>query len=428
MHDLSLNIEHITRVEGHGNLVINIKEGKIEELRLDIVESPRFFEAMILGRTFNEAAWITSRICGICAVSHTSCSLKALETALGVTPSEQTILLRKTIYNAEIIQSHVLHLYFLAIPDFFGVGSVFGLLPDKKEIVARGMRLKGLANDICAVIGGRHVHPCSMIVGGFTKLPDKKELKRCKDRLEALRPDVVETIELFKGLKIPSFERQTEYLSLSHSNEYAFYDGSITSSDGGTVEPSRYLEKVKEFIVSHSTAKHAKSKRDSYMVGALARFNNNHRQLHPRAKDAAQYLGLKAPCYNPFMNNLAQVVETVHCFEDSVELIDKILSNGLEQEKVEIKPKAGSGVGAVEAPRGTLYHEHTLDDNGCVTYGNYIIPTAQNLANIEKDLEALVPAILNKSKGEITNTVEMLVRAYDPCISCATHLMKVRFV
>lgn len=428
MHDLSLNIEHITRVEGHGNLVINIKKGKIEELRLDIVESPRFFEAMILGRTFSDVAHITSRICGICAVSHTSCSLKALETALGVTLSEQTILLRKIIYNAEVIQSHVLHLYFLVVPDFFGVGSVFGLLPDKKEIVARGMRLKSLANDICALIGGRHVHPCSMVVGGFASLPDKKALKLCKERLEALMPDIDATVNFFKGLKIPDFERETEYLSLSHQNEYAFYDGSITSSDGGTIEPSRYLEKIKEYIVSHSTAKHAKSKRASYMVGALARFNNNHKQLHPKAKDAAQHLGLKAACYNSFMNNLAQVVETVHCFEDTIVLMDKILSTGLEQEKVEIKPKAGNGVGAVEAPRGTLYHEHSLDENGCVTYGNYIIPTAQNLANIEKDIEALVPEILDRSKDEITNTVEMLVRAYDPCISCATHLMKVRFV
>jgi coenzyme F420-reducing hydrogenase alpha subunit len=181
-------------------------------------------------------------------------------------------------------------------------------------------------------------------------------------------------------------------------------------------------------MVTHSTSKHAKSGRDSYMVGALARFNNNHEQLHPRAREVADELGLKHPCYNPYMNNVAQVVETVHCFEDSINLIDELLSNGIEEEKAELTPKTGRGVGATEAPRGTLYHEHKIDDDGKITYANYIIPTGQNLANIENDLRSLVPGILHKERDDIIMDIEMLVRAYDPCISCATHLMKVKFV
>lgn len=429
MHDYHLHLEHITRVEGHGNIVINIKKGQIEELRLDIVESPRFFEAMILGRAYDEVAHITSRICGICAVSHTTSSLKAIEDALGIVPSRQTIRLRKIMFNAEYIQSHILHLYFLAAPDFFGAGSVFEMLPDHKEIVSRGMRLKRTANELCALIGGRHVHPCSMVLGGFTSLPEDKDILSFKDRLIQARPDVEATVELFRGLKTPEFERQTEYLSITHPDEYALYDGPITSSvNGNATQPRKYLERVKEYIVSHSTAKHARSSTEPYRVGALARFNNNYRHLHPRAREAADYLGIKPPCHNPYKNNQAQVVETVHCLENSIKLMDELLEEGINEEKLEISPREGKGVGITEAPRGTLFHEHHLDEKGTVTSGNYIIPTAQNLANIERDLLKLVPEILDRPREEITLSVEMLVRSYDPCISCASHLMDVRFM
>ncbi|HHT9120987.1 MAG TPA: Ni/Fe hydrogenase subunit alpha [Candidatus Hypogeohydataceae bacterium YC41] len=428
MHDYHLHLEHITRVEGHGNVVINIKKGQIEELRLDIVESPRFFEAMVLGRNWDEVAHITSRICGICAVTHTTTSLKAIEEALGVIPSEQTIRLRKLMLHGEYIQSHILHLYFLAAPDFFGAKSVFGMLPDHKEIVARGMRLKKMANELCALIGGRHVHPCSMVVGGFTAIPEPEKLQGFRERLVNARPDMEATVELFKRLNTPDFQREVEYISITHPNEYAFYDGRIKSSLNGTTQPSNYLDRVKEYIVPHSTAKHARSTGETYRVGALARVHNNYEKLHPKAKEAAQYLGVKPPCHNPFMNNQAQVVEGVYCLEDGIKIIDALLKDGLKEEKLEIKPREGRGVGVTEAPRGTLFHEHRLDNKGIVTYGNYIIPTAQNLANIERDLWKLVPEILDKPKEEITMSVEMLVRSYDPCISCASHLMEVRFV
>lgn len=428
MHDFHVGIEHITRVEGHGNIIIDVKEGKIRELRMDIVESPRFFEAMALGRTYKEVAHITSRICGICAVTHTTTSIKAIESALGFEPSTQTIKLRKLLLNAEFIQSHILHVYFLTAPDFFRVGSVFGMVKDNKETVLRGMRLKTLANELCALVGGRHVHPITLKIGCFSKNPEPKDLAAFKKKIEGSRRDMEETIKFFKNLKTPEFERETEYISLTSPDEYALYDGNIKSSDKGEVEPSDYLDTVKEFMVTHSTAKHARSNRDSYMVGALARFNNNYEQLHPKAKEVAEEMGLRHPCYNPYMNNIAQVVETVHCVEDSIRLIDELISGDLKDEKLELTPGAGHGVGATEAPRGTLYHEHKLDENGKITYANYIIPTGQNLANIENDLKALVPAILNQPKDDIILNIEMLVRAYDPCISCATHLMKVKFI
>jgi coenzyme F420-reducing hydrogenase alpha subunit len=302
------------------------------------------------------------------------------------------------------------------------------MVKDNKEIVLRGMRIKTLANELCALVGGRHIHPITLKIGCFSKNPESKDLAAFKKKIEDLWPDIEETVKFFKSLKTPEFERETEYISLTNPEEYALYDGNIKSSDSGEVEPSDYLDKVKEFMVAHSTSKHAKSNRDSYMVGALARFNNNYDQLHPKAKEVAEELGLKRPCYNSYMNNVAQVVETVHCFEDSIRLIDDLISGGLTDEKTELTPKAGHGVGATEAPRGTLYHEHKLDNNGKITYANYIIPTGQNLANIQNDLRALVPNILDQPRDDIILNIEMLVRAYDPCISCATHLMKVKFI
>ncbi len=428
MHDFHVGIEHITRVEGHGNIIIDVKEGKIRELRMDIVESPRFFEAMALGRTYKEVAHITSRICGICAVTHTTTSIKAIESALGFEPSTQTIKLRKLLLNAEFIQSHILHVYFLTAPDFFRVGSVFGMVKDNKEAVLRGMRLKTLANDLCALVGGRHIHPITLKIGSFSKNPKLNDLEAFKKRIEDSRDEMDETIKFFKDLQTPEFERETEYISLTNPDEYALYDGNIKSSDNGDTAPADYLGRVKEYIAPHSTSKHARSNGNSYMVGALARFNNNYEQLHTKAKDAAKEMGLRCPCYNPYMNNIVQVVETVHCFEDSIRLIDDLISSGLKDEKTELIPKAGHGVGATEAPRGTLYHEHKIDENGKITYANYIIPTGQNLANIENDLKALVPNILDREKDDIILGIEMLVRAYDPCISCAAHLMKVGFV
>jgi len=429
MHDFNVDINHITRVEGHGNIIIDVKGGDIKELRLDIIESPRFFEAMALRRSYKEIAHITSRICGICAVTHTTTSIKAIESALGFEPSTQTIRLRRLLLNAEFIQSHILHVYFLTAPDFFRVGSVFGMIKDNKDDVLRGMRLKSLANDLCALVGGRHIHPITLKVGCFSKSPELKDLEAFKTRIENARHDIDVTVKFFKNLKAPEFERETEYISLTSPDEYALYGGNIKSSDhNGETAPVDYLDRIKEFIVPHSTAKHAKSNRNSYMVGALARFNNNYEQLHPKAKEAAEEMGLKHPCYNPYMNNIAQVVETVHCFENSINLIDDLISDGLSDEKVELLPKEGRGVGATEAPRGTLYHEHKMDDNGKITYANYVIPTAQNLANIENDLRSLIPQVLSKKKEEIILNVEMLVRAYDPCISCSSHLMKVKFV
>jgi len=428
MKNISVNVDHVTRVEGHGNIVVNVKEGKIEECKWEVVEAPRFFEAFVRGRSYLEVAHITSRICGICSIGHTLASLQATEAALGVKISEQTRLLRRILIQGENLQSHVLHAYFLAAPDFVGAPSVFPLVKTHPQVVVRALRMKKLANDLCDVFGGRTVHPITPTVNGFTKLPEIKEVKDIRKQLVDASPDLEATLGLFKTLKMPAFQRETEYISLKSKEEYALYDGVIASTDAGTTPVENYRNWTNEYLVPHSTAKYAKNVRDSYMVGALARFNNNHDQLSPRAKKAAAELGLKAPCYNPFMNTVAQVVEAVHAVDESIRLIDEVLDKGLKEEDRRILLKAGKGVGSVDVPRGILFHDYTYDKNGICREANCIIPTNQNHANIQKDMEALLPQILNQPQDEIRLKLEMLVRAYDPCISCSTHLLKVKFV
>ena len=422
--DLNIDVHHLARVEGHGNIKVSVRDGVLEEVKFEIPESPRFFEAMLRGRSYAEASHITSRVCGICAVGHATTSLKATEAALGVQPSEQTVLLRKVIFDGEMIESHVLHVYFLAAPDALGVGSVIPLATTHPEVVKRALRLKKLGNDLSGVLVGRKIHPISMIVNGFTHLPTVRELRELRQRLLDAIPDLQASVELFQTLRLPEFERETEYLALRCSDGYAFYDGDIVSTDGGVTPVSQYRTVVREKVVPHSTAKHCWSSRGSYMVGALARFNNNSAQLRPLASKAAEDLGLKAPCYNPFLNTVAQLVETVEAVEDGIESIDKLLERGIGEEDTRVEVRAGLGAGATEVPRGTLYHEYELDAKGLIVGANLIIPTGQNMANIEADMRALVPTLLDRPKPEIELTLEMLVRAYDPCISCSVHLVE----
>ncbi len=427
MTQVNINVHQVTRLEGHGNIVLNATDGKINELRWEIPESPRFFEAMLRGRYYEDVPYIASRICGICSIAHSTASIQATEAAFGIQLSKQSWLLRKLLYDAEYLESHVLHAYFLAAPDFLGVGSAFPLVNTHKEAVLRALRLKTLAYNLAELLVGRKTHPLSLVVGGFAKLPELSELKAIKVRLQDAIADLDATVELFKTLSssIPDFTRETEYIALKDPKEYALISGQIASSDAGITPLDKYLGVTNEFCVPHSTAKYTKNKRDSYMVGALSRFNLNHDQLLPRAKKAAKELGLKAPCYNPFMITVAQVVEAVHAAEDSINIIDEILNTGLKPESNTVKVRAGRGVGAVEAPRGILFHDYTYDKDGYLTKANCIIPTNQNHNNIQKDMEALVPKILNKPEKEIQLTLEMLVRAYDPCVSCSTHMIKV---
>jgi sulfhydrogenase subunit alpha len=426
--NLKVDVHHITRVEGHGNIVVDVKNGELKQCELQIVETPRFFEAMLRGRPYLESSHITSRICGICAVGHATASLRATEKALGVVPTPQTVMLRKLSFHGEILDSHILHAYMLVAPDCLGVGSVIPLAKSAPDVVLRALRMKKLSGDLCKAICGRHTHPIAMTVGGFTHYPTSDELYALRERLEAIRPDVDATVELFQTLELPSFERDTEYVALHDDDEYCFIDGVIASTDGGTWAIEDYRAVTNEMIVPHSSAKHTHNQRDSYMVGALARFNVNYNQLNPKAKAAAIALGIKPKCTNPYMNTVAQVAEIVNSVEDSILLIDALLARGIEEEQpVPPVRRSGEGVGACDVPRGALFHNYVIED-GKVVGANCIIPTGQNLANIEADMHALVPTILDQTQKQVTQALEMLVRAYDPCISCSAHMLDIQFV
>lgn len=430
MTDQSVYVHNLTRVEGHGDIVVNAKDGKVLEARFDIIEAPRFFEAMLKGRRWQEVHYITSRICGICAVGHVSTSLQATEMALGIKITEQAFLFRKLIFYGEQLQSHILHTYFLTAPDFVGAPSVIPLATKAPDVVKRALRLKKLANRLCEVVAGRHVHPVSMTPGGFLYYPSPKALRALKEEILSCSADIDETVKLFAGVTAPEFHRETEFISLKHPTEYGFYEGDIYSSDTKKgIKQIDYRSLIKEKCIDTSTSKHCSANRDSYMVGALARVNNSYDQLHPRAKRAAEALKLKPVCYNTYMINHAQVVETVHCFEEAIATIDRILERGYDENQEPVKPSkmSGRGVGACEVPRGLLIHEYTYD-NGLVTDSNLTIPTGMNLENIDADIRYYVPKIITKPHSEVELLLEMLVRAYDPCISCSCHLLKVKFV
>ena len=430
--NVEVNVHHITRVEGHGNIYVNIENGKVEKCEWNIPEAPRFFEAMVVGRSWSELHHITSRICGICSIGHSLASLKATESAMGITISEQDLKLRKLALHAENLQSHILHLGFLVLPDLLGVGSVIPLASTNLNEVKIVLQLHRTANEMSNLICGRTTHPQRLIPGGFSKIPSMKELTTVRKKLQDSIPNLQAVAELISSLagKLPNFKRETEYIALSDPSEYALYDGKLASSDTQGAPIKEYLSFTNEYIVPQSTAKWAKHVRESYMVGALARLNINYKRLSPMAQKTAEKFNLLPMNYNPYMNNIAQLVEVVHSVEDSIRLINELEAAGLQTQpdynKPDIKVKAGTGVGAVEVPRGILFHDYTYNDKGICTKANCIIPTNQNHSNIQQDMNALVPQIAEKTQKEIELTLEMLVRAYDPCISCSTHVTKIK--
>ncbi|MDH4231776.1 MAG: Ni/Fe hydrogenase subunit alpha [Nitrospirota bacterium] len=419
----NISIHHLARVEGHGNIRIRIENGKLQEAKWEIVETPRFFEALLVGKKWENAPWICGRICGICSIGHTLASIRAIENAFGIVPSVQTQRLRLLLKHMETLQSHVLHLYFLSAPDFLGAGSVFPLIQSAPEVVHRAARLKQLANDICDCVGGRRLHPTRTVVGGFTMLPGRKELETFRNRLRETTGDLLATAELFQTFRIPDFVRETEFVSLKGEAEYPFIGGDLASTDGAHKKEHEYREMTNEYMVEQSTSKWSRLSRRSFAVGALARLNNNFAFLQPEAKETGEMFGLKPVNHNPFMNNIAQLVECVHVVHESLLLINELLASEQEEPRQEVTPKGGTGVGAVEVPRGILYHCYEFDDGGRILKCDCVIPTSQNHANIQHDLEELAGrcAEAGRTDREIELLAQMLVRAYDPCISCSVH-------
>jgi coenzyme F420-reducing hydrogenase alpha subunit len=432
MTDIKIHVEHLTRVEGHGNIVLNTRNGAIEQVQWQVSEAPRFFESFVRGRPYHQLSHITSRICGICSIGHALASLKATEAAFGVALSAQTQLLRRLATHAENLQSHILHVGYLVAPDLLGVGSVVPLVQSHPDAVRTIVRLHRLANEMSDLLCGRTTHPISLVVGGFSAIPTARQLAEIRQKLLDSVPAAANIAQLVldHAGALPAFARETEYIALVADTEYAIYDGIIGSTDTGRYAVADYESIVNEFVVPHSTAKFARHHRDSYMVGALARFNLNSRLLRPLARDWAERFGLRPVCHNPFMNSVAQMVEFLHSLEDAVVLLDDLLRAGpdVAEPPSKVRVKAARGIGAVDVPRGLLIHDYTYDEDGRCVRANCVIPTNQNHNNINRDLAAFAPTLLKRPETEIERNLEMLVRAYDPCISCSTHYLTVRFV
>jgi coenzyme F420-reducing hydrogenase alpha subunit len=430
-NNVDINVHHITRVEGHGNIRVKASDGTVEHVEWQVPEAPRFFEGMVRGRSYEDIQTIVSRICGICSCTHSLAATKAIEDAMDIEVSEQTEKLRLLLLHGEQIESHVLHLGYLVAPDLLGAKSVVPLAASHGELVKTIVRCHKLGNEIMEIIGGRMTHPVSLRPGGFGKLPTEKDLVGLKNKFESRLPDFQTIAEAILSVadRLPDFERPTEYIALTDADYYTFYHGNIGSTDVDITKPVHQFEKVaNEYVSPQSTAKWTRWHRDSYAVGALARFNLNSDKLLPMAQEAASRFGLEPGCTNPYMNNVAQLVECFQVVEHGLGLIDELLETGVYPETFQVSPKAGYGVGCCEAPRGILFHSYEFDDDGKCTGANITIPTNQNHGNIQKDFEALVPQIIHKGEDQVRQLLEMLVRAYDPCISCSTHYLDVQFV
>ncbi len=426
---MKIELDYLTRIEGHAHLVVDREAGKITSCQLQVVETPRFFEAMLQGRHYSDVATIVARVCGVCSISHSLVSLMATETALEIEVPPQAQLLRRLLSYGEIAQSHLLQLYFMALPDYLGAPSLFHLLEERQELVARALRLKRTANRICEVVGGRPIHPVTTCIGGFSARPEASDLKTLRQELVAALPDLEATVELFAEFDYPQFSRQREALCVAPDNSYPLHGSRLLTSNGDSYSASEYRQKIEEYLAPHSTAKLARSDRGSYMVGPQARLRNGSKQLSPMGNKVCSALNLHPAGLNPFENLKARLVEVIHYTEEALHAIDELLLCGMNKILSKDSPAAGGcGTAATEAPRGLLFHSYKYDPQGLLETADCVIPTAQNLAAIEADLQLLLPELLELPEELLRQRLEMLIRAYDPCLSCSTHLLKIDLV
>ncbi|HEX5081511.1 MAG TPA: Ni/Fe hydrogenase subunit alpha [Blastocatellia bacterium] len=421
----TIKVDYLARVEGEGALYIKIKGGAVEEVRLKIFEPPRFFEAFLRGRHYSEAPDITSRICGICPIAYQMSAVHAMEDAFGVKVDGQLRALRRLVYCGEWIESHSLHIFLLHAPDFLGYEDAFAMAKDHRAVVERGLRLKKAGNEIVALLGGREIHPINIRVGGFYKLPAKRELLGLAEALKRARDEAEETVRWTATLDFPDFEleRDYEFVALRHENEYPFNEGRIVSNRGLDISASEFDEHVIEEQVSYSNALHSTLKsRGEYLAGPLARYNLNFDKLSPLAREAAREAGLSSECRNPFRSVIVRSVEVLYACDEALRIIDGY--EAPDRAAVEIVPRPGVGYGATEAPRGMLYHRYTIDEQGLIADAKIVPPTSQNQKRIETDLRQFAHHYLDLPKEQLTWRCEQAVRNYDPCISCATHFLR----
>ncbi len=423
MKNRTVKVDYLARVEGEGGIYVKVKNNIVEEVKVNIFEPPRFFEAFLRGRKFSEAPDITARICGICPIAYQMSSIHAMEQIFGVTIDGQLRELRRLMYCGEWIESHILHLYMLHAPDFLGFQDAIQLAKVHPEIVQKALKLKKTGNDIVNLVGGREIHPINVKVGGFYKVPTKKQLNELAEKLKWALDAAVETVKLVATFPFPDFEQDYEFIALRHPTEYPFNEGRLVSSKGMDIDIKEYELHFMEEHVAHSNALHSVHKNaGNYFVGPIARYNLNFERLSPVAKDTAKSIGLPEFITNPFKSIIVRAVESVFAIEEALRIIAQYEQP--DKPAIEIIPKAGIGFGCTEAPRGILYHRYRVDESGNILDAKIVPPTAQNFKTMEQDLLNLVPKNLHLNNEKLTWLCEQAIRNYDPCISCATHFLK----
>jgi len=427
MKSKTIKVDMLARVEGEGGLTVKIKNDQVIDTKLDIFEPPRFFEAFLRGRKYYEAPDITARICGICPIAYQTSSITAMESILGISVDGPLRDLRRLIYCGEWIESHALHIYLLHAPDFLGYEDGLRLAKDYPDVVGRALKLKKIGNDVMVFLGGREIHPINMRVGGFYKVPTKKELDSLKEPLQWALEASLETVKFTAGLNFPDMERDYEFVSLRHPDEYPLFAGHIYSNKGIDIPIPDFLKYFEEEHVSHSTSLHAFVKgRGDYLTGPMARFANCYDQLPKIAQKAAKEAGLGKTCLNPFKSIIVRAVELVFACHEALRLIDNYQMP--EKPYIEAVPREGEGHGCSEAPRGICYHRYKIDSSGLIKDARIVPPTSQNQKAIEKDLKLFVQKNLHLSDDKLTWQCEQTVRNYDPCISCSCHFLKLKVI
>ncbi|HEY8209464.1 MAG TPA: Ni/Fe hydrogenase subunit alpha [Myxococcaceae bacterium] len=421
----TIQVDYLARVEGEGSLTIKLRGEEATEVRLSIFEPPRFFEALLRGRAYREAPDITSRICGICPVAYQMSACHALEDALGLRPTGALRELRRLLYAGEWIESHGLHVFLLHAPDFLGYPDAVAMAKDHGDRVKQGLRMKKAGNAIVALLGGREIHPINVRVGGFYRAPAKQELETLLPELRWGLGACAETLEWASGFDFPPLERDYECVALRHEREYPFNEGRVVSSRGLDLDVRDYDAHFVEEQVSHSNALRSRIRGGgAYLCGPLARFNLNADRLSPEIQRLAAGAGLTAPCRNPFKSILVRLVEMAHAFEEAIRIIEGYVPP--DRPFLEAAPRAATGFGATEAPRGLLYHRYSIDEQGAILDAKIVPPTSQNQLAIEEDLFQLAGQLVRLPLGEATHRAEQAVRNHDPCISCATHFLKLQ--
>jgi sulfhydrogenase subunit alpha len=423
MKTRTIKVDYLARVEGEGGVYVKVRDNRVVDVKLKIFEPPRFFEALLRGRNFAEAPDITARICGICPIAYQMSAVHAMEDAFGVTVDGQLRALRRLIYCGEWIESHTLHVYMLHAPDFLGYQDAIQMAKDHPGLVKRGLQLKKTGNEIVTLLGGREIHPINVRVGGFYKLPSRSELAALTERLKWARDAALETVRWVASMPFPDFERDYLFVALRHPKEYPFNEGRLVSNGGLDIPISEYDAHFAEEHVQHSNALHSVLKQHGpYFVGPLARYSLNFYRLSPLAQEAAREAGLGPACRNPFQSIIVRSVEILYACDEALRIIEQY--EPPEKPVIDFQPRAATGYGCTEAPRGILYHRYRVDEQGTILDAKIVPPTSQNQKTIEQDLGEFVPKFLNLSAEDLRWQCEQAVRNYDPCISCATHFLR----